>query len=316
MEAPARRRQEPHLPRRPPVRLQHPGVRDASTRSAEKKWESTRGVGHSFGANRNERPEDIVTATELIRSFCDIVAKNGNLLIGIGPNERGVILEEQIRPLRGLGQWLAGNGDAVFGTRPWDTAATITTEGTDVRFTRRGDTTYALLSDLPGSRTFGLRGVKPGPGTKATLLVDDVPLDVGDRDGMLELTMPDRIPVQAAYAVRLQDVFLDRLNPTSRPASRDSALRDLDVARGAAHRAVALPLSLRRGFGCLEEVCVVQEPVHAERSGGLVVVRGEHQPRGDRADRHMTPEMVKAIGKLPPSPSQPPRIGKMIPPAP
>lgn len=25
----------------------------------EKKWESTRGVGHSFGANRNERPEDI-----------------------------------------------------------------------------------------------------------------------------------------------------------------------------------------------------------------------------------------------------------------
>ena len=35
----------------------------------DKKWESTRGVGHSFGANRNERPEDIVTSTELIRSF-------------------------------------------------------------------------------------------------------------------------------------------------------------------------------------------------------------------------------------------------------
>ena len=42
---------------------------------ATKKWESTRGVGHSFGANRNERPEDIVTATELIRSFCDIVPR-------------------------------------------------------------------------------------------------------------------------------------------------------------------------------------------------------------------------------------------------
>jgi len=27
----------------------------------EEKWESTRGVGHSFGANRNERPEDFVT---------------------------------------------------------------------------------------------------------------------------------------------------------------------------------------------------------------------------------------------------------------
>ena len=51
----------------------------------DKKWESTRGVGHSFGANRNERPQDIVTATELVRSFADIVSKNGNLLIGIGP---------------------------------------------------------------------------------------------------------------------------------------------------------------------------------------------------------------------------------------
>ncbi|NKS78227.1 hypothetical protein GS539_21210 [Rhodococcus hoagii] len=44
----------------------------------DEKWESTRGVGHSFAANRNERPEDIVTATELIRSFVDIVSKNGN----------------------------------------------------------------------------------------------------------------------------------------------------------------------------------------------------------------------------------------------
>jgi alpha-L-fucosidase len=172
----------------------------------EKKWESTRGVGHSFGANRNERPEDIVTATELIRSFCDIVAKNGNLLIGIGPDEHGVLREEQIRPLRGLGQWLEANGDAVFATRPWHSPATTTTEGTDVRFTRRDDTTYALLCDLPGSRTFGLRGVTPGPGAEAVLLGDDLHLGASDRDGMLELTLPDRVPVQAAYAVRLRSV--------------------------------------------------------------------------------------------------------------
>jgi len=169
----------------------------------EKKWESTRGVGHSFGANRNERPEDIVTATELIRSFCDIVAKNGNLLIGIGPDERGVIREEQIRPLRGLGEWLSRNGDAMYGTRPWHTPATTTTEGTDVRFTTNGDTVFALLCDLPGSRTFGLRGVNAGPDAKAVLLGDDLPLDVEERDGMLSITMPERVPVQAAYAVRL-----------------------------------------------------------------------------------------------------------------
>ena len=93
-------------------RLTFPGARwyDFSTPEyesppeiREKKWESTRGVGHSFGANRNERPEDIVTSTELIRSLCDIVAKNGNLLIGIGPDASGAIPEEQAAPLRGLG---------------------------------------------------------------------------------------------------------------------------------------------------------------------------------------------------------------------
>src|SRR5262249_47865296 len=71
-----------------------------------KKWEATRGVGHSFGANRNERPTDIVTSTELVRSFVDIVSKNGNLLIGIGPQPDGTIPDEQRAPLRGLGEWL------------------------------------------------------------------------------------------------------------------------------------------------------------------------------------------------------------------
>ena len=65
----------------------------------EKKWESTHGVGHSFGANRNERPEDILTTTDLVRSFCDIISKNGNLLIGIGPGPDGVIPEEQQIPV-------------------------------------------------------------------------------------------------------------------------------------------------------------------------------------------------------------------------
>jgi alpha-L-fucosidase len=175
----------------------------------DKKWESTRGVGHSFGANRNERPEDIVTSTELIRSFCDIVSKNGNLLIGIGPDERGAIRAEQTRPLRGLGEWLAGNGEAMFGTRPWHTASTTTTEGTDVCFTRRGDTTYALLCDLPGRASFGLRGVTPGPGTRARLLGEDIALDTAERNGIVELTLPERIPVQAAYAVELDDVSWD-----------------------------------------------------------------------------------------------------------
>ena len=49
-----------------------------------------------------------------MRSFVDIVSKNGNLLIGIGPDGNGRIPEEQLVPLRGLGSWLDVNGHAVF----------------------------------------------------------------------------------------------------------------------------------------------------------------------------------------------------------
>ncbi len=168
-----------------------------------KKWESTRGVGHSFGANRNERPEDIVTSTELIRSFCDIVAKNGNLLIGIGPAPDGSIPDEQQVPLRGLGEWMATNGEAIYGSRPWTVAGTTTTEGTEVRFTAARDTVHALLLDTPGRRTFALRGVDARGLASARLLGLDEPLDWTVVDGALQVTLPERLPVQAVHALAL-----------------------------------------------------------------------------------------------------------------
>lgn len=168
-----------------------------------KKWESTRGVGHSFGANRNERPEDIVTATELVRSFCDIVAKNGNLLIGIGPRPDGMIPEEQTRPLRGLGEWLAINGEAIYGTRPWQIAQSTTSEGTEVRFTQKDGEVFALLIDLPGSRQFTLRGVDASDVSAVNMLGLAEPLSWSVVDGVLSVTLPEQVPVSAAYALCL-----------------------------------------------------------------------------------------------------------------
>jgi len=193
-------------------RLTFPGARwfDFSTPEYEslpdiraKKWESTRGVGHSFGANRNERPEDIVTGTELVRSFCDIVAKNGNLLIGAGPNEVGAIPEEQVVPLRALGAWMARNGDALRGTRPWEIAATTTDDGTEVRFTAKAGVVHALLLGRPTAGEFVLGAVEAASVTEAVHLGTGTPLERGDRGGSLTLVLPERIPAEDAHAVRL-----------------------------------------------------------------------------------------------------------------
>lgn len=168
----------------------------------DKKWESTRGVGHSFGANRNEREEDIVTATELVRSFVDIVAKNGNLLVGIGPDQYGRFPGEQLVPLRGLGHWLRHNGDAVFGTRPWHIAQTTTTEGGAIRLTQRDGAVNAVLLDVSAPE-FGIRGIDATDVTEVRMPALGEPVDWRVSDSMLHVRLPERLPVSPAHVLTL-----------------------------------------------------------------------------------------------------------------
>src|SRR6185503_4313076 len=108
----------------------------------EKKWEATRGIGHSFGYNQNEGPEDYLSVDTLVRMFVDIVSKNGNLLLDIGPMADGTIPQLQRDRLVGLGTWLETNGEAIFDTRPWlraEGTASATSTTIPVRFTQKDD---------------------------------------------------------------------------------------------------------------------------------------------------------------------------------
>jgi len=49
----------------------------------------------------------------------DVVSKNGNLLINVGPAADGSIPELQRQSMRAMGAWLQQNGDAIYATRPW-----------------------------------------------------------------------------------------------------------------------------------------------------------------------------------------------------
>jgi alpha-L-fucosidase len=115
------------------------------------KWETCRGMGHGFGFNREEGDDDYIRLPELIRMFVDIVSKNGNLLLNVGPMPDGTIPEAQARLLRGLGAWLETYGAAIYGTRVWRRAQGRTTAGGAVRFTRSAPATdqtlYVLFLD-------------------------------------------------------------------------------------------------------------------------------------------------------------------------
>jgi alpha-L-fucosidase len=106
-------------------------------------WECVRAVGLSFGWNRQETT--LLSVGELALLLADVVSKNGNLLLGVTPDDRGELPPAQRELLHGIGRWLDAHGEAIYGTRPWTRAEAVTADGQQVRFTCRGDRVYGVI---------------------------------------------------------------------------------------------------------------------------------------------------------------------------
>ena len=166
------------------------------------KWEATRGLGFSFGYNRNEGPEQMLSAPELVRSFVDIVSKNGNLLLNVGPMADGTIPDLQQERLLGLGQWLQTNGEAIYDTRPWTAAEGATAEGVAVRFTQRPGALYAILLAAPQGRV-SLRGLRAAESSAVHVLGREGALAWRQEGEQLTIALPPDLPGSPAHALRI-----------------------------------------------------------------------------------------------------------------
>jgi alpha-L-fucosidase len=168
-----------------------------------KKWETCRGLGYSFGYNRNETAGTMLSIDELVQMLVDIVSKNGNLLLNVGPMADGTIPDLQLERLEGLGKWLDANGEAIFGTRPWLAAEGRTREGIDIRFTQKADALYAILLGTPAGDSISLPGMQAREGMKVSLLGLDLPLTWQPTDYGFTISMPGNLPISPAWSLKL-----------------------------------------------------------------------------------------------------------------
>ncbi|KAA8651388.1 uncharacterized protein ATNIH1004_000270 [Aspergillus tanneri] len=118
-----------------------------------RKWESSLGMDpYSYGYNGATPLASYMNASEIVTSLVDIVSKNGNFLLDIGPMANGSILEVEQRNLRQAGKWIRSHAEAVFGTKYWF----VTAEDGALRFVVSEDAFYIHCLGRP-SREIVLR---------------------------------------------------------------------------------------------------------------------------------------------------------------
>lgn len=114
------------------------------------KWQSCTTFGTSYGYLAAEEdpnyPHRKKSVEQVIHEMVEVVSRNGNFLINIGPKADGTIPAWQVERLRAMGDWLKINGDAIYGTRYWKEN---TQKNEHLSFTTKGKTLYAIKCDRP-----------------------------------------------------------------------------------------------------------------------------------------------------------------------
>ena len=109
------------------------------------KWQSCTTFGTSFGYLKGDRYKSVES---VIHEMIEVVSRNGNFLINIGPMADGTIVPEQVERLRAMGNWLKINGDAIYGTRYWKESGQADEH---LAFTTKGKNLYAIKLSEPSA---------------------------------------------------------------------------------------------------------------------------------------------------------------------
>jgi alpha-L-fucosidase len=158
----------------------------------------------------------------IVHQLIDIVSKNGNLLMNIGPRADGTIPDEVQRVLLDVGAWLDANGEAIYGTRPWrvygegptkvsagafhDTD-TVKYTPEDFRFTTKGDVLYVIGLAAPTGSEVVIHSLAPTVGDERIrsvgLLGSNATSQFDQRADGLHVQVPAQFTPKYAYVMRV-----------------------------------------------------------------------------------------------------------------
>jgi alpha-L-fucosidase len=211
--------------------------RDVSDTARSMTWQTDTSVGKKAWCHITD--EQFKSPKQLINEFIDVVSKNGNYLLNIGPKANGTIPEEPTRILKAFGAWLKVNGEAIYGSRPAALAAEGPTHATpkgpgqdavespytakDIRFTtsKDGKTLYAIALDWPKegswiikSLALGNKNLLSGEIEKVELLGETQPTSWKRTKEGLVITVPKEKPCDYAYTFKITGAGIQPFHPS------------------------------------------------------------------------------------------------------
>ena len=148
-------------------------------------WETCMTINNTWAYNMHDH--EYKSAQFLIRGLVEVASRGGNFLLNVGPRPDGTIQPEFEERLRAIGDWLAVNGDSIYGSTygPVQRMASV-------RTTAKGRKVFVHVFDWPSS-TLDVNGLQAKV-ISARLLATGQPLKFRQTEGKLLVDLPPQAP--------------------------------------------------------------------------------------------------------------------------
>lgn len=84
-------------------------------------WQNDTAIAkNSWGYTENNK---FKSTAEILRNMIEVFAKNGCYMLNVGPKSDGTICDEEKKVLTEIGEWFKTNGEAVYGSYPFEVCA-------------------------------------------------------------------------------------------------------------------------------------------------------------------------------------------------
>jgi alpha-L-fucosidase len=171
-------------------------------------WQVDHPIGSTWGYTSEMK---VAGPANIIAALADTVAKNGTLLLNLSPKADGTIPPEQEATLLAVGDWLAINGEAIYGTHHWKTFGSGGTRGDTgphIRYTVKGDKLYAIFLGAWPTTPVTFTALASEKVTLVELLGSSVALTFSQNPAGLHVTFPATPTGSHACVLRLSGLAL------------------------------------------------------------------------------------------------------------